>query len=107
MLKAPDVAHVYVDDAVDEADPYAKVYARSIRLGVSGDLLVRMNPEVYVTDRPTGADHGSPYDDDSRVPMMFYGPDFVAGKMTTPARIVDFAPKLAWVLGVPFPRPTP
>ena len=47
--------------------------------------------------------HGSPYDDDTHVPLVFYGPGVTAGKRDEFARVVDLAPTLAALLGV---RPT-
>jgi hypothetical protein len=47
------------------------------------------------------AEHGLPYDDDARVPVIFYGPWFRAGRHTEKAFVVDMAPTLARVAGVP------
>jgi arylsulfatase A-like enzyme len=47
------------------------------------------------------AEHGSPYDDDAHVPVIFYGPWFKAGRYADRALVADMAPTLAWVLGVP------
>jgi predicted AlkP superfamily pyrophosphatase or phosphodiesterase len=46
------------------------------------------------------ATHGSPYDNDSNVPMIFYGPGFAPGRYTDFVRTVDIAPTLAARLGV-------
>jgi arylsulfatase A-like enzyme len=43
--------------------------------------------------------HGSPYDDDTHVPLVFYGPGVAAGKRDEPARVVDLAPTLAAMVG--------
>jgi hypothetical protein len=47
------------------------------------------------------AEHGTPYDNDAHVPVIFYGPWFKAGRYTERALVVDMAPTLARVLGVP------
>jgi arylsulfatase A-like enzyme len=49
----------------------------------------------------TVAEHGAPYDDDARVPVIFYGPWFRAGRFADRALVVDMAPTLAHVVGVP------
>jgi arylsulfatase A-like enzyme len=49
----------------------------------------------------TIAEHGAPYDEDAHVPVIFYGPWFRAGRYTQPALVVDMAPTLARVAGVP------
>ena len=46
------------------------------------------------------ASHGSPYDADSNVPMVFYGAGFKAGRFDEFVRTVDIAPTLARLLGV-------
>lgn len=44
--------------------------------------------------------HGSPHDDDARVPIIFYGPPFRPGRSAEFARTVDIAPTLARALRV-------
>jgi predicted AlkP superfamily pyrophosphatase or phosphodiesterase len=46
------------------------------------------------------AEHGSPTDDDARVPLVLWGAAFRAGRHDVPARTVDLAPTLAQVLGL-------
>ena len=49
----------------------------------------------------TVAEHGLPYTDDTHVPVILYGPWFRAGRFTERALVVDLAPTLAFVVGVP------
>jgi predicted AlkP superfamily pyrophosphatase or phosphodiesterase len=46
------------------------------------------------------AEHGSPYDDDAHVPLIFYGPGFRRGRFAERALVADAAPTLARLLGV-------
>jgi predicted AlkP superfamily pyrophosphatase or phosphodiesterase len=46
------------------------------------------------------ASHGSPYDYDSNVPVIFYGPGIAKSRRTEFVRTVDIAPTLAQLLGV-------
>lgn len=46
------------------------------------------------------ATHGSPHDYDARVPILFWGAPFGAGRDEGGARVVDIAPTLAALLGV-------
>jgi predicted AlkP superfamily pyrophosphatase or phosphodiesterase len=46
------------------------------------------------------AEHGSPYDDDAHVPLIFYGGDIVPGRYPERALVADAAPTLARLLGV-------
>ena len=103
LQTAEGVAKIYIGDEIDPADPYADAYKRSYMPGRSGDFLVRVSTEVLVTDRPTGADHGSPYLNDTHVPMVFWGPDFKTGSYTERAWVADLAPTCGAVLGVDFP----
>ncbi|MEO6527172.1 MAG: alkaline phosphatase family protein [Gemmatimonadaceae bacterium] len=48
----------------------------------------------------TIAEHGSPYDDDAHVPVIFYGPGIRAGRVTERALVADMAPTLARIIGV-------
>ena len=51
------------------------------------------------------AEHGSPYDDDARVPLIFYGAGIRPHRIVERALVVDAAPTLAHVIGVtPFER---
>ncbi|HEU4630268.1 MAG TPA: alkaline phosphatase family protein [Gemmatimonadaceae bacterium] len=69
-------------------------------------------PDGVVTLEPfsilgTGSSfhHGSPHDTDTHVPVVFYGPAFATGRFDRYARVVDIAPTLAAVLGVPPTEP--
>jgi predicted AlkP superfamily pyrophosphatase or phosphodiesterase len=64
--------------------------------------------EYVITPRegayPAGAtiaEHGAPYDDDARVPVIFYGPWFRAARFSDRALVADMAPTLAHIIGVP------
>ena len=46
------------------------------------------------------AQHGSPNDPDTRVPIIFYGRDVKPGRYGEFARVVDMAPTLAAIVGV-------
>lgn len=47
------------------------------------------------------AEHGQPYDADARVPVIFYGPWFRTARFSERAFVVDMAPTLAKIIGVP------
>jgi predicted AlkP superfamily pyrophosphatase or phosphodiesterase len=57
---------------------------------------------------PAGAQiamHGLPYDDDARVPLIFYGAGIQPGRIVDRVLVVDAAPTLARVIGVtPYER---
>ncbi len=63
-------------------------------------LVVTLTPYSYWGRSGGSAEHGSPYDYDAHVPMIFYGAPFKPGKYAEVARVVDMAPTLARVDGV-------
>ncbi len=69
----------------------------------SGDVIVVHEPGWM--NRPAGTTHGSPYNYDSHVPLIFWGPsDLIRpGRYHTQAAIQDIAPTLATLLGIATP----
>jgi predicted AlkP superfamily pyrophosphatase or phosphodiesterase len=82
-------------------DSILRMMRRSYVPGRSGDL-------VYVLERNwvTGSDatHGSPYDYDTRVPVVFYGAGITPGQYTSDASPADIVPTLSVLTGVKMPR---
>jgi hypothetical protein len=60
-------------------------------------------PAPYAGDSTRGADHTSPYNYDTHVPLAFYGAAFRPGTYTTHAEPVDLAPTLSSILGINAP----
>jgi predicted AlkP superfamily pyrophosphatase or phosphodiesterase len=55
----------------------------------------------YLVDRDQfGTSHGTPYDYDCTVPIIFCGPGVSSGKYDDPIRTIDFAPTLAALLRI-------
>jgi hypothetical protein len=67
----------------------------------SAGVAVRL-VEGAVIDFETTA-HGSPYDDDRHVPLIFLGAGVEPGESGGPARTADVAPTLAALAGIPAP----
>ena len=67
-------------------------------------LVVTLEP-YSVWGPATYAQHGSPHDYDTNVPVVFYGAPFRPGRYDRIVRVVDIAPTLAAVLGVPPTEP--
>lgn len=61
---------------------------------------------VIVTADHGGHDrmHGSDQDEDMTIPMVFYGPEFEAGRELSGISILDIAPTIAEIMSVPVPR---
>ena len=60
-------------------------------------------PAPYAGDSTRGADHTSPYNYDTHVPLAFYGVAFRPGLYATHAEPVDLAPTLSSILGINAP----
>jgi arylsulfatase A-like enzyme len=63
------------------------------------ELVVSLEPYAYWSG-VTMATHGTPNDEDTHVPLIFWGRAFRAGHYGELARVVDLAPTLAAVLAV-------
>ena len=69
----------------------------------SGDLIVISRPNIMpITDTKTYANmHGTPWDYDRRVPIIFWRPGMTADDRAEPISTVDIMPTLAAWLGLP------
>ncbi|MCG3204807.1 MAG: Alkaline phosphatase PafA [Elusimicrobia bacterium] len=102
LKKNKMVASVYLNNPLIEQDKFSRIYQRSYFAGRSGDLMVRFKPGVLVTPYKSGTSHGSPYDYDATVPLLFYGQSFNPERINTPVSIELLAPTLAKVMGLDF-----
>jgi predicted AlkP superfamily pyrophosphatase or phosphodiesterase len=71
----------------------------------SGDLLVALKPHVTPIADPRlyVATHGSPWNYDRRVPILFYRPGIVGFEQPLPVETVDILPTLAALVGLSIP----
>jgi len=80
---------------------YRDMYRRSFRSDRAPDLALRLVEYTLIDDDRYGTNHGSPYDYDTHVPLVFAGRGVAHGiASTTPVRTVDIAPTLAALLGI-------
>ena len=99
-------------DGVARADLMADLSAKDTTKDVTARRWLHMFPAdlpvaVTVTLKPfwyryagLTATHGSPYDYDAHVPVIFYGPTVKPGRYGEFSRVVDIAPTLAAIIGV-------
>lgn len=80
-------------------DPIARRWSHQIPDGSAVDLVITLT-RYSVWGNLIPATHGSPYDQDAHVPIIFYGPWANPGRYTEFARTVDVAPTLAAMIGV-------
>lgn len=80
------------------ADPIARRWSHQFADTSTIELVTTLTPfSIY---GQIVATHGSPYDYDSHVPIIFYGAPFRPGRYTDFVRTVDLAPTLAAIAGV-------
>ena len=72
---------------------------------VSGDVQYALKPNWMFASATSMATHGSPYDYDSHVPLLVYGPAWYApGRVDSRVDITSIAPTLAQLLGLARPE---
>ena len=86
------------------SDPYVQLSLNSFYPPRSPHLMVRLKRYIYLNDRMGGTGHGSPYDYDRHVPIIFMGTKVKPGKYGSPCGLEDIAPTLARLLGFDYPR---
>ena len=87
-------------------DPYIELFRNSFFQPRSPHLSVLVKKYTYVEAYPGGTGHGTAYDYDRHVPIIFMGPDIEPGSYADPCGPQDIAPTLAQLLGLDFPRET-
>jgi type I phosphodiesterase/nucleotide pyrophosphatase len=119
-LDANKVAQTLADELVSFNGIYKTVTARTMQTtnfssGIlnllqngynqkfSGDVLVVPMP-ASVTYHQTGTTHGTGYNYDTHVPLIFYGNGFKTGFSNHYYPIIDIAPTIATLLGIEFPN---
>ena len=107
LEQQPGVARVWSASAIERGEgpePMATLYRHSWAQGRGGDLLIQPARGCLFTSHSTGTSHGSPWPDDRRVPLIFFGPGVGAGQVSGRARTVDIAPTLATILSIEAPE---
>lgn len=115
LLALPQVADVLLADDLRRVRPGAmpvdewslpERFAASFDPSRSGDLLVALKPQVTPIVDPTKgyvATHGSPWQYDRRVPMLFWRSGGEGFEQPLPVETVDILPTLAALIGLPVP----
>jgi len=102
------VEHVYTQaellSASNPADPYLKLFQNSFFQARSPHLSVLVKKYAYVSSYVGGTGHGTAYDYDRHVPIVFMGEGIKPGVYDAECGPEDIAPTLARILGLDFPR---
>jgi hypothetical protein len=106
LLTSPQVAIVWTRDellnpALTEGEALA-AWRLSFNAERSQDVV--LSPRRFIVDRsPNGTNHGTPYDYDSHIPLIWYGAGVSPGRTVERIGSDAIAPTLAGQLGVPPP----
>lgn len=107
LLKLPGVSTVFTREQLlgsDKSTPYLEGMRKSFDPARAAQLQIVLKPHWIFSYRPGGSTHGSPYEYDTHVPLLFWGPGYVGqGEMQARAEVADLAPTLAAVAGLPAP----
>lgn len=102
----PAVADAYTRDellaAPPEGDSVLAMTRRSYNESRGRDLLLVLKPYHFLA-RATGSTHGSPYDYDTHVPMLWFGAGVPKGTHPERVGVDDIAPSLSALLGISAP----
>ncbi len=83
------------------------MYQRGFMYDRSGDVYIQLKSGWLDSDYPTGTSHGSPYNYDTHVPLLFYGWNVTEGSTTRKTAIPQIAPTISNMLNIPLPSGSP
>jgi predicted AlkP superfamily pyrophosphatase or phosphodiesterase len=110
LKKIPLVADAWTTEelARSQQDSFAVLMKRSMYPGREAGRFSRQGVEFRyrpgIYGAPRGSGHGQPYWFDRHVPLIFMGPGIVAAQDPSRAATVDFAPTVASLLDIAYPR---
>jgi arylsulfatase A-like enzyme len=108
LLAEHAVAAVYTRDEIESGSrtgaPFIEQVRRTWYSERSGDMALVLKPYWMYSSSTSMTTHGSPHPYDTQVPILFYGPHWVKpGRVDQRVQVVDIAPTLARILGIPAP----
>ncbi len=99
------MARVYTREQILNGQVQRDDIGRAVSLGFygprSGDLVIIQEP--YYLFEATGTSHGTPYDYDNHIPVIFFGPGIKPGAYWQKIAMNDIAPTLSALLGIEAP----
>lgn len=104
-MAEPHIARVYTRTQLANGAVQQDSISRAFSLGFfpqrSGDLFILEEP--YYMFASSGTTHGTPYDYDNHVPVIFLGPQIKPGKHQERIAVNDIAPTLSAILEIEQP----
>jgi Uncharacterized proteins of the AP superfamily len=93
-----------LDEASNSADPVRKKFFFGYHKKRGGDCWIDFVPAWLLGFGNTGTSHGSPFEYDSHVPLIFYGMGVNKGENNSAVEIIDIAPTIANYLKIMAPN---
>jgi hypothetical protein len=108
MLAEPGIAVAYTRRELASGSragaPFFDAMRKTWHGERSGDVQYALKPYWMMTSSSAITTHGSPHPYDTQVPILMWGPRWVApGRIDAPVEVVDIAPTLSRWLGVAVP----
>jgi len=102
LLQFPGVADVFTEAQLrsdDRQTPYLDAMRKSWDPERAAPVQVVVKPGWLFGSRVGGSSHGTPYEYDTHVPILSWGPTWVGqGEVKTPVEVTGIAPTLAKIL---------
>ncbi len=106
IQQCPSVARVWTRTQLEapaaDPDQYFNLFLNSFHSRRSPDVFIQFK-KFYIPGLTGGTSHGSPYDYDTRVPLLILYPGFPGKKVSERIETVDLAPTLAKLLHIDIP----
>ncbi len=108
LMTQEQVKRVYTEEEIIGStgnDYYLNFIAKGYDPTQDGDLVV-INKPAFIEYGPTGTSHGTAFDYDTHVPLIFYGWHIKHGESFNKKAITQIAPTIAQKIKVEFPNGT-
>ncbi len=105
LQRAPQIDEVFSREVLlggdgTNASPYLATFQHSYAPDRSGDLMLRLKKYCLARTSAFGTSHGSPYEYDAHIPLIFMGSGIKSGTVKQQVRSIDIAPTLAALIHI-------
>ena len=106
LLKEPSIKEVYNSEELQQAFPSyeTKMLLNGFHAKRSGDIFLLLNPGYIEWSLKKGTSHGTHYNYDTHVPLIFYGFQIKPQQIFKNLYVSDIAPTLSILLKIGFPN---
>lgn len=108
LMAMPHVKRVYTEEeiiAANNSDYYLNFILKGYDPKQNGELVILDKPG-YIEHEGTGTSHGTPFNYDTHVPLLFYGWNIKKGESFDKKVITQIAPTVAQKIKIDFPNGT-